>query len=96
MYWLQEQPLTTSNIKMSIAPPSSTAFPTLELSTSPGTAEQPYSAQNSGANYANASQEVQHQKQNFVGDSMDTEVFFLRLLNLSFQELGQVAKETSH
>ncbi|VDM08227.1 unnamed protein product [Wuchereria bancrofti] len=69
-----EQPLTTSNTKMSITSPSSTAFPTLELSTSSGT-EQTYSIQNNSANYANANQEVQQQQQNFIGNSVDTEQY---------------------
>ncbi|KAK6105537.1 GRASP55/65 PDZ-like domain family protein [Brugia pahangi] len=68
-----EQPLTTSNTKMSITSPSSTAFPTLELSASSGT-EQAYSIQNNSANYTNANQEVQ-QQQNFIGNSVDTEQY---------------------
>uniref|UniRef100_A0A1I7V884 GRASP55_65 domain-containing protein n=1 Tax=Loa loa TaxID=7209 RepID=A0A1I7V884_LOALO len=71
---IMEQPLATSNTKMSVIPPPSTAFPTLELSTSLGT-ELPYSVQNNGANYANANQEVQQQQQNFTGDSVDTEQY---------------------
>uniref|UniRef100_A0A0R3RT41 GRASP55_65 domain-containing protein n=1 Tax=Elaeophora elaphi TaxID=1147741 RepID=A0A0R3RT41_9BILA len=73
MQSIMEQPLTTNNNKMSIIPPSSTAFPTLELSTS-GKIEEPYSAQNNNANYANTNQEVQKQQQNFMADSMNTEI----------------------
>ncbi|CAG9534779.1 unnamed protein product [Cercopithifilaria johnstoni] len=69
---IMEQSLTTSSTKMSVIAPHSTAFPTLELSTSSGITEQPFSAQSSGINYASASQEVQQQRQNFIGDSMNT------------------------
>lgn len=62
---------------MSIIPPSSTAFPAVELSTLPGTIEQPFSAQNNSTSYTNASPEVQLQQQNFMANSMDTEVFIL-------------------
>ncbi|KAM3722367.1 Golgi reassembly-stacking protein [Dirofilaria immitis] len=68
-----EQPLITSNTKMSIIPPPSTAFPTIELSTSSGTIKQPFPTQNNGANYTNTNQEVQLQQQNFVADLTSTE-----------------------
>ncbi|VDK65142.1 unnamed protein product [Onchocerca ochengi] len=70
---ITEQPLTNSNPEMSIIPPSSTAFPAVELSTLPGTIEQPFSAQNNSTSYTNASPEVQLQQQNFMANSMDTE-----------------------
>ncbi|KAL3997247.1 GRASP55/65 PDZ-like domain family protein [Acanthocheilonema viteae] len=72
---IMEQPLIASSTNISVTPPPSAAFPTLELSTSSGTTEQPYSVQNSGANYSNTSQEVQQQQQNFMGNSTNTEQY---------------------
>ncbi|OZC07747.1 GRASP55/65 family protein [Onchocerca flexuosa] len=70
---ITEQPLTSSNPEMSIIPPPSTAFPAVELSTLPGTIEQPFSAQNNNASYTNANPEFQLQQQNFMPNSVDAE-----------------------
>lgn len=83
--WLQEQPLIASSTRMSVMPPPSTEFPTLEVAVSPENG-QPNSSQISSANYANASQEFRRQEQNIMGNSKDAEVF-LNFVRLMFQVL---------